>query len=82
MHLLATSLLIAGCVLLLVWIYIASRFGARESLDIVRLLLLFMFCVVPYAILWFFYMSYRAVFNKRPDGGFKPPDSKRGEHDA
>ena len=81
MSALATSLWIAGGVLGVVWVCVACRFGFRESLDIIRLLLLFVFFVVPYAILWFFYMSYCAIFRKRP-GGLKPPVFKRRDHDA
>jgi hypothetical protein len=82
MNALTISLLIAGSALLVVWICIAWRFGTRESLGMMRLLLFSLFCVVPYAVLWFFYMSYYAILNKRPGGGLKPPDFKRGEHDA
>jgi hypothetical protein len=79
MNLLAISLVLAGFMLLAVWIFLAWRFGIRDSLDIVRLLLLFVFFVVPYAVLWFFYMGYCAIFNKRPGSGLKPPGFKSGK---
>jgi hypothetical protein len=65
MNLLTISLVIAGSILLAVWGYAAWRLGIREALDIVRLLLMFAFFVVPYAVLWFFYMAYCAIIGKR-----------------
>lgn len=65
MNLLEISLVIAGVLLLAVWVYLAWQFGIREALDIVRLLLMFVLFVVPYAILWFFYMGYCAIAGKR-----------------
>lgn len=65
MNLLEISLVVAGVILLAVWVYLAWQFGIREALDIVRLLLMFVFFVVPYAILWFFYMGYCAIIGKR-----------------
>jgi hypothetical protein len=60
------------------WVGIACHLGFKESLGIARLVLIFVICVVPYAVLWFFYMFYYAILNKRPGGGPKPPDSPKG----